>query len=88
MTEGASSDDEYHFADNQEFQNSTPEELGLKAPCILIFMPTKDIFQKLIRRATQIKDAIGQLNPGEEKNDPRKIAEGDEDVKKIGLIHG
>ena len=35
-------------------------------------MPTKRIYQKLIRRATQILDPISELNPNEAMNDNRK----------------
>jgi len=38
-------------------------------------MPTKKVFAKLIKRATQIKDVISEINPKEEKTDKRKIPE-------------
>jgi hypothetical protein len=47
------------------------EEIGSKAPSILQFMPTKKVFTKLIKRATQISDEIQELNPYESKNDTR-----------------
>jgi hypothetical protein len=50
----------------------TVEELGIRAPAVLQFMPTKRIFTKLIHRATQIKDPISEINPKEDKNDMRK----------------
>jgi len=50
----------------------TAEKLGKSAPCAISFMPTKRIFQKLIRRATQIKDPIAELNPAEAMHDNRK----------------
>ena len=50
----------------------TVEDMGKKAPAILQFMPSKRVFNKLIMRATQIKDAISELNPQEAKNDMRK----------------
>ena len=62
-----------------EFRFLEPEELGLKAPCILAFMPTRKIWAKLIRRATQITDIIGELNPSEAKTDPRKMEQGIEE---------
>jgi hypothetical protein len=58
---------EGNYADTEEFLHSDIKELGLKAPCILTFMPSKKIWSLLIRRATQIKDAISELNPREAK---------------------
>ena len=57
--------------DDEKFAGMTPEELGLKAPCIFTFMPSKRIFSLLFKRGTQIYDEITELNPGESKNDPR-----------------
>ena len=34
------------------------------------FLPSKTIFAKLIKRATQISDVIIEINPTEAKNDP------------------
>ena len=52
----------------------TAEELGLQAPTFLTFMPSKRIFLKLIKRATQINDIIEEINPKEAKfkEDPDK----------------
>jgi hypothetical protein len=66
----------------------TAEEVGLKAPCILEFLPSKKIFQKLISRATQIKDVISELNPLEAKNDPRKLQNGEQEQVCLTTVNG
>jgi len=40
------------FNETDEFGRSSLTELGLSSPCILKFMPTKKVLQKLIKRAT------------------------------------
>lgn len=78
---------EGNYADTEEFQNTDIKELGLKAPCILTFMPTKKVWGLLIRRATQMKDPISELNPKESKhkNDP---VDGETQKDKISYIAG
>ena len=68
-------------AENEELVKLAPEVLGLKAPCILLFMPSKRVFHKLLERAMQIKDEISELNPHEGKFDPRKVPKQTEALK-------
>jgi hypothetical protein len=53
------------LVEDENFASKTVEELGLKAPCVLQFVPTRKIFAALIKRATQINDPILDLNPYE-----------------------
>ena len=52
-------------SDLEELAMDTLEDVGLKAPTVMQFMPTKQIFAQLIKRATQIEDVIKSLNPYE-----------------------
>jgi len=41
------------------------KKLAKIAPSRLLFMPSKQVLRKLILRATQIVDVIGEINPWE-----------------------
>jgi hypothetical protein len=69
--------------EDEDFEDLTAEEVGGKAPCYLVFIPTKEVFKKLIKRATQIKDVITELNPQEAMWDKREYKEGDEDKQQV-----
>ena len=57
-------------------------------------MPTKQIMLKLIRRATQIKDVINELNPYDQKSKPEednkihKVLQKRLSFRHIHLVHG
>ena len=53
---------DHSLLENDAFTSLTVEELSEKAPACLWFMPTKKVFAKLIKRATQIKDPIKEIN--------------------------
>ena len=46
-------------------------------------MPSKKVFAKLIRRATQIVDPIVELNPWEQKNDTRFLGQGEVETSRL-----
>ena len=50
-------------------------------------MPSSEIWPLLIRKATQIKDPISELNYKECKTDPRKIEENQKEETKMMMIN-
>ena len=73
---------------NADVEYQKPEDLGHQAPCKLDFIPSKRVFKKLFKRATQIKDEISELNPKEMMNDPRKLKAGEEEEIRMCAVNG
>ena len=53
-------------------KKGSPEEYGLRAPCIMDYLPSKKIFAKLIKFATLVENPLTEFNPKECKRDPNE----------------